>query len=214
MKTLLSLLAISCLFLSSCNNNPPVSISYYAPGNYYHVTDSLENIQFSQYTWCKVPHPENAEISYSLDVDQNGTAETKLILRNNYFGSQMPCESYTQYWSFEATDTSQSRSIEFATLADIPFPILQKVSGVDTLQQVGFTWSASGQLKNFHPQNNFLAQMPDLDNPLHIGFRVRSSNTAGWKYGWMLIEPDDIGFKVVGIAFNNTPGQAIIVGQH
>jgi hypothetical protein len=214
MKSILSVLAILSLLISSCNNNPPVSISYYEPGNYYHVTDSIETIQFSQYTWCKVPYPINAEISYALDIDQNGTAETKLFLRNQYFGSQVHCDSYTQYWSFEATDTSQSRSIEFATLADIPFPILQKVSGIDTLQQVGYTWSATGQLKNFHPQNNFLAQMPDLDNPLHIGFRIRTSSTAVWKYGWMLIEPDDLGFKVVEIGINNTPGQSIIVGQH
>jgi hypothetical protein len=214
MKNPLFILGISSLFLFSCNNNPSVSISYYEPGNYYHVTDSIEEVQYSQFTWCKVPYPTNAEISYDLDIDQNGTAETKFVLRNQFFGNQVPCDAFTQYWSFDAADTSQSRCIEFATLADIPFPILQKVSGVDTLQQVGYTWSASGQLKNFHPQNNFLAQMPDLDNPLHIGFRIRTSSTAVWKYGWMLIEPDDLGFKVDEIGINNTPGQSIIVGQH
>ena len=56
--------------------------------------------------------------------------------------------------------------------------------------------------------------MPDLANPLHIGFRIRNSSSAAWKYGWMLIEPDDMGFKITRIAYNNTDGQPIIVGQH
>lgn len=214
MKFFLSLFALSSVLLSACNNNSTVSYSYYEPSAYYHVTDSLGEVQYNQFTWCKVPYPTNAEISYNLDVDQNGSTDTKLVLRNAYFGSQMLCESYSQFWSFEAADTSQARQIEFATLIDIPSSILQKVSAVDTLQQNGYQWAASGQLKNYHPQNNFQAQMPDLSDPLHIGFRIRNSSSAAWKYGWMLIEPDDMGFKITRIAYNNTDGQPIIVGQH
>ena len=89
MKFFLSLFALSSVLLSACNNNPTVSYSYYEPSAYYHVTDSLGEVQYSQFTWCKVPYPTNAEISYNLDVDQNGSTDTKLVLRNAYFGSQI-----------------------------------------------------------------------------------------------------------------------------